>query len=139
MPVSPKPSLSVPMPMNMPMPSPSPSPGAMGNMPGMENKQGMGSMNMGPLLVMTGSDMSIRVGASETNLMSMGAIASGGVRVVNEAVVQHLDIAPEVLDAVAAREQDELRRRERAYRDERPAPDVRGRTRSRCSADGGKG
>ena len=32
----------------------------------MENKQGMGSMKMGPLLVMTGSDMSIRVGASET-------------------------------------------------------------------------
>jgi len=77
MPVSPKPSLSVPTPMNMPMPSPSPSPGAMGNMPGMENKQGMGSTKMGPLLVMTDSDMSIRVGASETNLMSMGAIASG--------------------------------------------------------------
>jgi hypothetical protein len=37
----------------------------------------MGAMNMGPLLVMTGSDMKIRVGASETNLMSMGAIASG--------------------------------------------------------------
>jgi hypothetical protein len=49
----------------------------MGNMPGMENKQGMGSMKMGPLLVMTDSDMSIRVGASETNLLSMGAIASG--------------------------------------------------------------
>ena len=60
--------------------------------------------------------------------LAMGAIASGGVRVVNEDVVQHLGIAPEVIDAVAAREQGELERRERAYRDERPAPDVRGRT-----------
>ena len=69
-----------------------------------------------------------KLGVPGQEELAMGAIASGGVRVVNEAVVQHLDIAPEVLDAVAAREQDELRRRERAYRDERPAPDVRGRT-----------
>src|SRR5918911_595722 len=55
--------------------------------------------------------------------LAMGAIASGGVRVVNDSVVQHLDIAPEGIDAVAAREQGELQRRERAYRDERPAPD----------------
>src|SRR5438105_3977658 len=60
--------------------------------------------------------------------LAMGAIASGGVRVVNEDVVRHLGITPEVIDAVAAREQGELERRERAYRDERPAPDVRGRT-----------
>ena len=65
------------MEMNMPMPGASPSPGAMGNMPGMENKQGMGSMNMGPLMVMTDNDMSIRVGSSQTNLMSMGAMGSG--------------------------------------------------------------
>ena len=58
----------------------------------------------------------------------MGAIASGGVRILNRDVVQSLRISPEVIDAVAAREWDELRRRERDYRDDRPAPDVRGRT-----------
>ena len=65
------------MEMNMPMPGASPSPGAMGNMPGMENKQGMGPRNMGPLMVMSDNDMSIRVGSSKTNLMSMGAMGSG--------------------------------------------------------------
>src|SRR5437867_6004352 len=63
--------------MNMPMPGASPSPGTMGNMPGMENKQGMGSMNMGPLMVMNGNEMAIRVGSSDTNVMSMGAMGSG--------------------------------------------------------------
>ncbi|HVS80379.1 MAG TPA: hypothetical protein VHE60_01435 [Pyrinomonadaceae bacterium] len=65
------------MEMNMPMPGASPSPGAMGGMQGMENMPGMGSMNMGPLLVMSGNDMSIRVGSSDTNVMSMGAMGSG--------------------------------------------------------------
>ena len=58
----------------------------------------------------------------------MGAIARGGVRVVNEQVVRELRVAPECFEAVAAREQEELERRERAYRSSRPAPDVRGRT-----------
>jgi len=64
--------------MNMPMPGASPSPGEMGGMKGTENMPGMGSMNMGPLLVMSGNDMWIRVGSSDTgNIMSMGAIGSG--------------------------------------------------------------
>src|SRR2546421_7071836 len=63
--------------MNMPMPSKSPSPGAMQNMPGMDNMQGMGSMNMGPLMIMKANDMDIRVGSSDTNVMSMGAMGSG--------------------------------------------------------------
>ena len=65
------------MDMNMPMPGASPSPGAMENMKGMENMPGMGSMNMGPLAVMTGDEMSIRVGSSETNLMDVGQMGSG--------------------------------------------------------------
>jgi len=69
-----------------------------------------------------------KLGVPGQEELAMGAIASGGVRVVNEDVVRHLGIPPEVIDAVAAREQGELERRERAYRDERPAPDVRGRT-----------
>lgn len=60
--------------------------------------------------------------------LAMGAIASGGVRVLNDYVVQALQIPKEVIDAIAAREQDELERRERAYRGNRPPPDVRGRT-----------
>src|SRR3712207_4625938 len=60
--------------------------------------------------------------------LAMGAIASGGVRVVNPQVVEGLGIPEHVIDAVAAREQQELERRERAYRDGRPAPEVRGRT-----------
>src|SRR5882672_8547384 len=63
------------MDMNMPMPGASPSASPMGQMPGMD----MGGMNMkmGPLLVMNGNDMGIRVGASDTNVMSMGAMGSG--------------------------------------------------------------
>jgi predicted phosphoribosyltransferase len=59
---------------------------------------------------------------------AMGAIASGGVRVLNERVVQGLGIPPWQIEAAAAREEQELARRERAYRGDRPAPDVRGRT-----------
>jgi len=60
--------------------------------------------------------------------LAMGAIATGGVRVVNEAVVRELGISGEVIDAVAARERAELERRALAYRGERPAPEVLGRT-----------
>jgi putative phosphoribosyl transferase len=60
--------------------------------------------------------------------LAMGAVASGGVRVLNEDVVRALRIPDDVIDAVAAREQRELGRREHAYRDDRPTPEVRGRT-----------
>src|SRR4051794_21303557 len=54
--------------------------------------------------------------------LAMGAIASGGVRVLNRDVVQNLRIPAEAIDAVAAREWKELRRRERDYHDDRPVP-----------------
>ena len=60
--------------------------------------------------------------------LAMGAIASGGVRVLNEDLVRTLRVPQEDIDAVAAAEQRELERREHEYRDDRPAPDVRGRT-----------
>jgi len=60
--------------------------------------------------------------------LAMGAIATGGVRVLNEDVVRALDLPDEVIDEVTAREQQELKRRERMYRGDRPPPDVRGRT-----------
>ena len=60
--------------------------------------------------------------------LAMGAIASGGVRVLNGGVIEELQIPDDVIDAVAERESRELERRERAYRDARPAPEVQGRT-----------
>ena len=60
--------------------------------------------------------------------LAMGAIASGGVRVLNGEVVESLGIPDDVIDGAAARELRELERRERAYRDDRPAPDVQGHT-----------
>lgn len=59
--------------------------------------------------------------------LAMGAIATGGVRVLNEDVVRPLGIPDRVIDAVVADEQRELARRERLYRDDRSLPDVRGR------------
>jgi len=60
--------------------------------------------------------------------LAMGAISTGGVRVLNDDVVDYLRIPGEVIDAVAAGELKELERRERAYRGDRPEPDVRGKT-----------
>src|SRR5215204_6118264 len=51
--------------------------------------------------------------------LAMGAIATGGVRQVNRDVVDALGIPATVIDAVAAREQHELERREREYRGKR--------------------
>jgi len=60
--------------------------------------------------------------------LAMGAISTGGVRVLNDDVVDYLRIPGEVIDAVAADELRELERRERAYRGDRPEPDVQGKT-----------
>ena len=59
--------------------------------------------------------------------LAMGAIASGGVRVLNEDVVVMYRVPEPVIDAVASEEQSELERRERAYRDGRPPLELRGR------------
>jgi putative phosphoribosyl transferase len=56
--------------------------------------------------------------------LAMGAIASGGVRVLNEDVVHWYGISESAIERIAREEQDELERRERAYRDDRPAPDL---------------
>ena len=60
--------------------------------------------------------------------LAMGAVATGGVRVLNDQLVEQLGIPDQMIDAVAARERQELARRERLYRGGRPPPDVRGRT-----------
>ena len=60
--------------------------------------------------------------------LAMGAIASGGVRVLNEELLRYYPIPGEVIESVTEQEQKELERRERAYRGARPAPDLLGRT-----------
>jgi putative phosphoribosyl transferase len=60
--------------------------------------------------------------------LAMGAIATGGVRVLNKEVVECFAIPQRIIDTVARQEQQELERRERLYRGDRPAPEVRGMT-----------
>ena len=60
--------------------------------------------------------------------LAMGAIAGGGVLVIEPVVIEDLSIPPDVVADVAAREEQERLRREREYRGDRPEPDVRGRT-----------
>lgn len=60
--------------------------------------------------------------------LAMGAIATGGVCVLNDEVVQSLRIPRRLIEAVAARELRELERREHSYRGKRPLPQVRDRT-----------
>jgi predicted phosphoribosyltransferase len=59
---------------------------------------------------------------------AMGAVASGGVRVVNQDVIRGLGLNDVAIERVAARELAELNRRERLYRGDRPEPDLKGRT-----------
>ena len=59
--------------------------------------------------------------------LAAGAIASGGVRVLNEDVLRALPNADEIIEAVTAREVGELERREQSYRGGRPAPELRDR------------
>jgi len=60
--------------------------------------------------------------------LAMGAIAMGGVRVLNEDVLQWRGISTEEIDQVTAEEQQELERRDRLYRGCRPVPNVHNRT-----------
>lgn len=67
-----------------------------------------------------------KLGAPGRRELAMGAIASGGVRVLNEPVAAR--IPPAVVEMVARREERELERSERALRGDRPGPGVAGRT-----------
>lgn len=68
-----------------------------------------------------------KLGTPGQEELAMGAIASGGVRVLNDDVVAMLRISPEVIEAVARREQKELERRRKAYCGDRPMPPLRGK------------
>lgn len=58
---------------------------------------------------------------------AMGAIASGGVRVLNEEALRYSRVDEHALEAVTARERRELERRDRLYRGEREAPELKDR------------
>ncbi|MBE9548226.1 MAG: phosphoribosyltransferase [Proteobacteria bacterium] len=67
-----------------------------------------------------------KLGVPGQKELVMGAIASGGSRVMNEAVVRSLNISEEAIKQVEEAERKELRRREQAYRGERPWPVLAG-------------
>ena len=69
-----------------------------------------------------------KLGVPGQEELAMGAIALGGIRVINREVVEHLRISDEVIASVAADEQRELERREREYRGSLASPDVQGKT-----------
>jgi putative phosphoribosyl transferase len=69
-----------------------------------------------------------KLGVPGQEELAMGAVASGGLRVLNDDVVRSLGVPESVIDRVAASELIELGRRERAYRGDRPEPDPSGRT-----------
>src|ERR1700737_2858520 len=69
-----------------------------------------------------------KLGVPGREELAMGAIASGGVVVINDDVVRGLDLAPEAIQQVVEREGRELVRREAAYREGRPFPEVAGKT-----------
>lgn len=60
--------------------------------------------------------------------LAMGAIGSGGIRVLNDDVIRILNVPQEVINIIAQREMQELERRERTYRGNRTSPTVRDRT-----------
>jgi putative phosphoribosyl transferase len=69
-----------------------------------------------------------KLGVPGDEELAMGAIATGGVVVLNEGVVAELGVPEDVLAEVAAAEREELERRDRAYRGDRPPTSLAGRT-----------
>lgn len=68
-----------------------------------------------------------KLGVPRCPELAMGAIATGGVRVLNDAIVGQLRLPQQVIDAATRNEQSQLRRREIAYRGHGGAPELRGR------------
>lgn len=69
-----------------------------------------------------------KLGVPGQEELALGAIASGGIVVLNPFVIQRLQIEPRLIEDIAQREEQQLQRRERLYRADRPPPRVQGRT-----------
>ncbi|MDZ8025526.1 MAG: phosphoribosyltransferase [Nostoc sp. DedQUE11] len=68
-----------------------------------------------------------KLGVPDQEELAMGAVASGGVRILNKHIINSVNISDEVIARVAVQEERELERREQLYRGERPLRDLRGR------------
>ncbi|MBD2413659.1 phosphoribosyl transferase [Nostoc calcicola FACHB-389] len=69
-----------------------------------------------------------KLGVPDREELAMGAIASGGVRILNKHIINLVNISDEVIARVAVQEERELKRREELYRGNYPFPDLRERT-----------
>jgi predicted phosphoribosyltransferase len=69
-----------------------------------------------------------KLGVPGREEIAMGAIATGGGRVLNRNLIEQLEIPMSLVENVTVLERRELERRERLYRGARPSPDIRGRT-----------
>jgi len=69
-----------------------------------------------------------KLGAPGYEELAMGAIATGGVRVFNEEVIQHLGVSQSWINATIREQEEELQRREEAYRGDRPPVELQNRT-----------
>lgn len=69
-----------------------------------------------------------KIGVPGEDELAMGAIASGGTRVLNKSLIRHLGISPAEVEQAMAKEQREIERREHLYRDGHPAVPITGRT-----------
>lgn len=69
-----------------------------------------------------------KLGVPGRQELAMGAIAAGGIRILNPEVIASFRLSPQRIEAVAHQELAELERRDRAYRGNRPPPAVQGRT-----------
>lgn len=68
-----------------------------------------------------------KIGVPGQEELAMGAVASGGVRVLDEGLIADLNVSERLVETITERERRELARRERLYRGERPFPDLNGR------------
>jgi putative phosphoribosyl transferase len=69
-----------------------------------------------------------KLGAPGYEELAMGAIATGGVRVFNEEVIQHLGVSESWIEASIREQEEELQRREEAYRGDRPPVEIENHT-----------
>lgn len=69
-----------------------------------------------------------KLGVPGQEELAMGAIATGGTRILRDDILHALALPEAAIDQVTAQERQELERREKAYRDDRPAPDLKDRT-----------
>lgn len=68
-----------------------------------------------------------KLGVPGNEELAMGAIATGGVCVMNEDLLSHLTVSKAAIESVLERERQELKRREEAYRGNHSAPEVKGK------------